>query len=156
MEKKLPLHLEAAFSSLLELAEYAKPYSVQIGIENRYHYFDIPGIDEMQTLLSAAGSDQIGFVFDVGHATALDHLGYFRFEDWLKRYSSRIIGVHIHDVNGIEDHLAPGLGKVDFKNLAKYLPPEAFRTLEVKVSNTPEQITAGMKVLQESGIFLKS
>jgi len=156
LEKKLPLHLEAAFSSLLELVEYARPYSVQIGIENRYHYFDIPGIDEMQTLLNAAGSDQIGFVFDVGHATALDHLGYYKFEDWLERYSSRIIGVHIHDVNGIEDHLAPGLGKVDFSILAKYLPPDAFRTLEVKVNNTPEQIVTGLKLLQEKGILTQS
>jgi HAD superfamily hydrolase (TIGR01549 family) len=156
LEKKLPLHLEAAFSSLLELVEYARPYSVQIGIENRYHYFDIPGIDEMQTLLNAAGSDQIGFVFDVGHATALDHLGYYKFEDWLERYSSRIIGVHIHDVNGIEDHLAPGLGKVDFSILAKYLPSDAFRTLEVKVNNTPEQIVTGLKLLQEKGILTQS
>jgi sugar phosphate isomerase/epimerase len=152
-EKKLPLHLEAAFSSLLELVEYARPYSIQIGIENRYHYLDIPGLDDMQALLNVAGSDQIGFVFDVGHATALDHLGFYKFEDWLERYYSRIIGVHIHDVNGIDDHLAPGLGKVDFSILAKYLPPDAFRTLEVKVNNTPEQIVTGLKLLQEKGIL---
>ena len=155
-KKKLPLHLEAAFSSLLELVEYARPFSIQIGIENRYHYLDIPGLDDMQALLSVAGPDQIGFVFDVGHATALDHLGYYKFEDWLERYSSRIIGVHIHDVNGIEDHLAPGLGKVDFSILAKYLPSDAFRTLEVKVNNTPEQIVTGLKLLQEKGILTQS
>jgi HAD superfamily hydrolase (TIGR01549 family) len=155
-EKKLPFHLEAAFSSLLELVEYARPYSIQIGIENRYHYLDIPGLDDLQALLNVAGTDQIGFVFDVGHATALDHLGYYKFEDWLERYSSRIIGVHIHDVNGIEDHLAPGLGKVDFSILARYLALDAFRTLEVKVNNTPEQIVSGLKLLGEKGILIQS
>ncbi len=155
-DQKIQGHIEAAFTSLQELVEYARPYSIQIGIENRYHFMDIPGIDEMQSLLSVANPDQLGFIFDVGHALALDHLGFNKFEEWLKRYSSRIIGVHLHDVNGIEDHLAPGLGNVDFKAMAPYLPQDAFRTLEVKVNNTPEQITTGMKFLQQSGILTQS
>ncbi len=155
-DKKVRLHLEASFTSLQELVEYAGQYSIQIGIENRYHFMDIPGLDDMQTLLSVANPAQLGFIFDIGHATAMDHLGFYKFEDWLDRYASRIIGVHLHDVNGIEDHLAPGLGKVDFKRVASYLPPDAFRTLEVKVNNTPEQITAGMKLLHESGILIPS
>jgi putative hydrolase of the HAD superfamily len=155
-DRKTQAHLEAAFTSLQELVEYASSYSIQIGIENRYHYLDLPGLDEMQTLLSVANPAQLGFVFDVGHAMALDHLGFYKFDEWLDRYSSRIIGVHLHDVNGIEDHLAPGLGKVDFRRIASYLPKDAFRTLEVKVNSTPEQITAGMKLLQESGILIQS
>lgn len=155
-DQKIQAHLEAAFTSLQELVEYARSYSIQIGIENRYHYMDIPGIDEMQVLLSVANPDQLGFIFDVGHATAMDHLGFYKYEEWLKRYSSRIIGVHLHDVNGIEDHLAPGMGKVDFKAVAPYLPQDAFRTLEVKVNITPEQITTGMKHLHESGILIQS
>jgi sugar phosphate isomerase/epimerase len=103
-DKTIQPHLEAAFTSLQELVEYAKPYSTQIGIENRYHYMDIPGIDEMQALLSVANPAQLGFIFDVGHAMAMDHLGFYQFEEWLKRYSSRIIGVHLHDVNGFWSH----------------------------------------------------
>ncbi len=72
-------------------------------------------------------------------------------EEWLKRYASRIIGVHLHDVSGINDHLAPGLGEVDYRMVASYLPKEAYRVLEVQSFNTTEQVKNGLKVLAEAG-----
>ena len=72
----------------------------------------------MDELLSLADSSQLGFIYDVGHAQALDRLGFYPHEDWLKRYSSRIFGTHLHDVIGVTDHYAPGLGEIDFKSIA--------------------------------------
>jgi HAD superfamily hydrolase (TIGR01549 family) len=144
-------HLDAVKVSLQELIDYAKPYSVKLGIENRYHFMDIPGPDELAELLKVASEDQIGFIFDVGHAVAMDRMGFYPFHEWLTRFSERIIGVHIHDVKGIEDHQPPGLGDVDFSSLAAYIPPDAFRTLEVKANSTSEQIIAGLQLLEQKG-----
>jgi FMN phosphatase YigB (HAD superfamily)/sugar phosphate isomerase/epimerase len=144
-------YLQSVKRSLQELLEYASRYHIRLGIENRYHYLDIPSLDEMGDILDLAGQDQIGFIYDVGHAQTLDRLGFHQHEDWLKRFASRIIGVHLHDVNGVDDHRAPGLGEVDFRMVAPYLPEEAFRTLEVQSSNTPDQIKAGIKILVDSG-----
>ncbi len=143
--------LEAAQKSLRELIDYAGQYHIRLGLENRYHYLDIPLLDEMQALLDLADSEALGFWYDVGHAQNLDRLGFFPHEEWLKRYATRIIGVHLHDARGITDHLAPGLGEVDFAWLASYLPPQALRTCEFKPCNTPEQIQAGMQVLLQTG-----
>ena len=143
--------LKSVRKSLKELLGYADRFGVRLGLENRYHYFDIPSQDEMAVLLDLAGPDRLGFLYDVGHAQALDRLGFFPHEEWLKRYASRIIGVHLHDVTGVEDHRVPGMGEVDFKMVASYLPKDAFRTLEVQGFNTPEQIKAGLKVLIDSG-----
>lgn len=142
-------HLEAVKKSLAELIEYASLSGIRLGLENRYHYFDIPTLDEMEMLLSLAGADQMGFIYDVGHAQALDRLGFFPHEAWLKRYANRIIGVHLHDVNGVDDHYAPGLGEVDFKLIAPYLPDNAFRTCELRPASTPEEIKSGLKYLAE-------
>ncbi len=98
-----------------------------------------------------AGPDRLGFLYDVGHAQTLDRLGFSPHEEWLKRYASRIIGVHLHDVTGVDDHRAPGLGEVDFRMVASYLPKEAYRALEVQSFNTPEQIKAGMQILVDTG-----
>jgi|WetSurMetagenome_2_1015567.scaffolds.fasta_scaffold21630_1 putative hydrolase of the HAD superfamily len=144
-------HLEAVQKSLRELLEYARRFDVRLGLENRYHYFDIPDQDEMAALLALAGPDQIGFIYDVGHGTAMDRLGLFPNDMWLKRFANRIIGTHLHDVTGILDHRAPGLGDVDFRMVSRYLPKQAFRTIEVMGFNTPEQIKAGMQILVESG-----
>lgn len=142
---------QAVVKSLKELVEYASRYDVCLGLENRYHYFDIPTQDEMSALLALAEPDQLGFIYDVGHATAMDRLGFFPNEMWLKRFGGRIFGAHLHDVIGISDHYAPGLGDVNFRMVAGYLPKEAFRTVEVMSFNTPEQIKTGLIKLVDTG-----
>ncbi len=142
-----PACLQSVRKSLRELLDYAGPVGIRLGLENRYHYYDIPGIDEMAELLSLADASQLGIVYDVGHAQNLDRLGFYAHEDWLRRYSSRIIEVHLHDVRGIHDHLAPGLGDVDFDMVARYLPAAAIRTVEVQPSNTFEQVKTGLQYL---------
>jgi sugar phosphate isomerase/epimerase len=154
LQKRLKLIspcLEAVVKSLKELMDYANRFGVRLGLENRYHYFDIPNQDEMAALLALAGPDQLGFIYDVGHATAMDRLGFFPNEMWLMRFGRRIFGAHLHDVIGVSDHHAPGLGDVDFRMVAGYLPKEAFRTIEVMSFNTPEEIKRGLKRLVEAG-----
>jgi sugar phosphate isomerase/epimerase len=141
--------LDAVRKSLIELLNYASSFNIRLGLENRYHFTDIPAPDEMEMLLNMAGPDQLGFIYDVGHAQALDQLGFFHHQEWLDRFSTRIIGVHLHDVIGVEDHRAPGSGEVDFGRIAAFLPKEAFRTLELHPRNTPKQIRTGLQYLFE-------
>jgi len=143
--------LDAVKKSLEELIDYASLSGIRLGLENRYHYLDIPSLDEMGILLRLAGTDQLGFIYDIGHAWALDRLGFYPHDAWLKHYSSRILGVHLHDVIGIDDHYAPGLGSVDFEQIANYLPDSAFRTCELQPASTPGELKAGLKYLIEKG-----
>jgi HAD superfamily hydrolase (TIGR01662 family) len=142
---------EAVKKSLTELLAYANKFGICLGIENRYHYMEYPSPDELEILLDMAGPEQIGFIYDVGHAQTLDRLGFYPHEEWLKRFGPRIIGIHLHDVIGVTDHFAPGLGEVDFSRVARYLPENAFRTCEFHPSNTSEQVKAGLKFLFEHG-----
>ncbi len=106
-------------------------FGVRLGLENRYHYFDIPTPDEMSALLAMAEPDRLGFIYDVGHAMAMDRLGFFPNEVWLKRFGRRIIGTHLHDVIGISDHQAPGLGDVDFRTCG-WIPSERCHSVPLK------------------------
>ena len=148
-------HLKAVKKSLLELLEFSEPLGICLGLENRYHFKEIPVLDELEELLSLASPDRIGFWYDVGHAQALDRLGFFLHEDWLKRYGSRISGVHLHDVVGISDHRPPGQGEIDFDKVVGYIPADAIRTFELKPrSASPEQVKDSLHFLAEKG-FLK-
>jgi HAD superfamily hydrolase (TIGR01549 family) len=142
---------ESVMKSISELLAYAEPLGVRLGIENRYHYMEFPNPDELEVLLGLAAPDRIGFLYDVGHAETLDRLGFYPHEEWLKRFSPRMIGTHLHDVLGTTDHYAPGLGTVDFDMLAAYLPDSAFRTCEFQTFNTPGEVKAGLKFLAEHG-----
>jgi len=139
--------LAAVQKSLTELIIYAESFGVCLGLENRYHYMDIPLPDEMEQLLNLAGSEFIGFWYDVGHAQTLDRLGFYPHHQWLDRFADRIIGVHLHDVIGINDHGAPGSGEVDFSCFLPNIPPEAVFTLEVKPGLSPEQVKNSMQFL---------
>jgi HAD superfamily hydrolase (TIGR01549 family) len=145
------LHFEAVKKSLKELLAYAGKYNISLGIENRYHYFEIPSIDEMGELLNMGTPDQIGFIYDVGHAVVMERLGFFLHEEWLRRYAERMLECHLHDVRGIVDHFAPGLGEVDFKMVASYLPENIYRVFEVQNWNTYQQLKDGLVYLDEKG-----
>ncbi len=139
--------------SLGELAEYAGRVGIRLGLENRYHYHEIPLPDELDELLNPGYGDVVGYWHDVGHAQTLENLGFGPHEEWLRRFGSRIVGVHLHDIRGIQDHQAAGLGQMDWDMVARYLPADALRTCEFQKSNTPQQVVAGVKRLAEKGIL---
>lgn len=141
--------------SVLELLAHAEPLGVRLGIENRYHYLEHASPDELQILLDLAGPQQIGFIFDIGHAETLERLGFYPRDEWLRRFAPRIVGTHLHDVITTTDHYAPGLGSVDFETAGGYFPSEAFRTCEFQNFNSPEQVKSGLDFLVEHGCIKK-
>ena len=107
------VHKEQVIKSLLEILKFnAQGKKIPLALENRHRYFDLPIPDELDEMLSLGDGKSFGVQYDIGHAVVLNELGLVQHEEWLKRFGSRIIGVHIHDVKGITDHLAPGLGKL--------------------------------------------
>lgn len=142
-------NVEAVKRSLVELAEYARRGRVRLGLEVRYHYFEIPLPDELAFLLDIGYEDVLGFWYDVGHAETLDQMGFISHEHWLMRFASRMVGVHLHDVIGIDDHRAAGLGQVNWDMVARYLPAEALRTCEFQNDNSATQVAAGVQWLIE-------
>jgi sugar phosphate isomerase/epimerase len=146
---------ESVKKSILELLAHAEPLGICLGIENRYHYLEHASPDELQVLLDLAGPQRIGFIFDIGHAETLDCLGFYPRGEWLKRFASRIVGTHLHDVINTTDHYAPGRGNVDFATAGGSLPAEAFRTCEFQNFNSPEQVKAGLEFLVKHGCIKK-
>lgn len=144
-------HFDQVLRSISEIIEYARPSGLWIGLENRYRYYDIPIIEEMEELMNLCTESWFGFQYDSGHAQTLSALGICEHEEWLKRFGNRIIGTHLHDVQGIMDHQQPGVGDVDFKMIARYLPATAYRTLEVAPELTLDEIRQGMEVLADAG-----
>ena len=148
------VNMRSVRRSLIELAEYAARMGVRLGLENRFHYPEIPLPDELDDLLDLGCGEVVGYWHDVGHAQVLQHLGFCTHEEWLRRFAGpqgRVIGVHLHDVVGLTDHLAAGLGQVDWDMAARYLPASALRTCEFQSFNSPQEVAAGVKWLVEKG-----
>mgnify|MGYP001022540427 CR=1 FL=1 len=146
-----PAAFAAVKKSISELVDYTRPHKIRLGLENRYHYREFPSLDEMEVLLSLGEPELLGMTFDVGHAEHLSRLGFYPYEEWLKRYSSRMFETHMHDVRGIVDHFAAGMGEVDFSHLAAHLPENAIRTCEFLDTNSPEEVISGLRYLSLHG-----
>lgn len=144
-------HLDAARRSLDELAATAMRLGVRIGIESRRFYREIPTQEELAILLRDHDPQLVGFWYDMGHVQVLANLGFHEHQAWLDAFASRIVGVHLHDVIGLRDHLLPGLGELDFTRLARYLPATAIRTFELDWYYDGEELRQGLAHAQAAG-----
>jgi putative hydrolase of the HAD superfamily len=147
-----PAYHDAVRRSLVELIAAVRGSGVSIALENRYRYYDLPLPDEMAEFLALCNESWWGMQLDTGHAFVLEKLGLVGPDEWLNRFSARIIGAHLHDVIGLADHQVPGAGEVDFRRLAEFLPDNALRTLEIGPQASLREIKAGLEYLSACGV----
>jgi sugar phosphate isomerase/epimerase len=148
-----PTFFPQAKRSLAELAEYAGPRDVKVGLENRYHFHEFPDPDEMQELLADYPPNVAGFWIDLGHVEVLDRLGFYPRHRWLNEIADRCIGSHVHDVDGLADHRAPGHGTADWEHYAAKLPPHVPRVFEINQRQDEERVAAAIPFLRSVGVL---
>lgn len=143
---------EQSRRSFLELVEYAAPKGIALGLENRYHFHEVPNVEETMEMLEEAARDQAGYWHDVGHAEVLGRIGLGEMYRWLNDLEHRTIGMHLHDVKGIGDHQAPGQGDVDWDYIKTFIKPDTVRTFEIGQHNPEEDVAASIPFLKGLGI----
>ena len=151
--QRAPPYLAQARRSLAELVAYAEPKGVALGLECRLRYHQIPLPEEAVDLLEPYPAETAGYWHDVGHAEVLHHLGLVERRAWFDLLGDRVLGSHLHDVDGLQDHRAPGRGAVDFAWLAERLPPTAARTFEINQREPDEALRNAIVRLREAGVI---
>jgi len=146
-------YVDAARKSLEELSKYSLQKGIMLGLETRFHFNEIPNMDEMAGLLGEASEHLAGYWHDVGHAEVQQQLGFSFHEEWLSRFKDRMVGIHLHDIRGISDHHAPGNGNMNWEMIAKYLPQGIAKVCEIGEWNDEEQMLGVVKFLQKKGIL---
>jgi sugar phosphate isomerase/epimerase len=145
-------HLEAAARSLRELVDYAAPRRVVLGIESRLHYHEIPHPQEAQALLAGYTNEEAGYWHDTGHCEVQARLGLIDRGAWFPLLTERTVGSHLHDVDGLADHRAPGNGDVDWAYIAAGLPKRALRVLEINQGQPDAKVAGAIRFLRERGV----
>ena len=131
---------ENAFSALQELAPYAKNNGIKLGIENRYFHTEIPSLDELQTIFDAFDESVVGYWHDTGHAHTQEFLQVVEPGENLRRFGSRLIGMHAHNAIGASDHRPIPRGEMDFAEIMPFAPCDAWIVLEIHRATDEELI----------------
>jgi len=145
-------YLDAVFFSIEKLNKEAEKRGIFLGIENRYHLHEIPNLEEIGIILEKFRGGNIRYWHDVGHALAQEKMGIVRQGDLLKAYSENMLGIHLHDVQGHDDHFSPGQGEVDYEAIKPFLQPSHIKILEVHPKVEREDLMEGIRLLKNLGI----
>ena len=145
-------HLDALLFSLEAIVKRAEQLGVILGIENRYYFQEMPDKEEIGIILDQFRGGPIGYWHDTGHAAVFETLGIMKHEELLQSYASHLVGVHLHDALGLDDHKPPGQGEIDFEMVKQYLPEVAIKIMEIHPSAKDHEIMEGLEFLQEKGI----
>ena len=146
-------YLESVFFSLDQLSREAERRGIILGVENRYHYHEIPDFEEIGLILKRFSGSSIRYWHDMGHAHVLERLGIAKSESLLPSYAPFCAGIHIHDAIGTDDHWAPGAGEIDFMCLTDWLQSSPIKILEVHRKSNRIDLIRGRDMLKRIGIM---
>jgi sugar phosphate isomerase/epimerase len=103
-------------------------------------------------ILDDLATPALGYWHDTGQAHQNERLGLPGQGAWLDTYAPRMFGVHLQDSIGDEVELPPGVGEIDFRLVAGYVPRAAERVLEIKPSHGRADILSAVQFLVDLGL----
>jgi sugar phosphate isomerase/epimerase len=149
-DRRKPEHLENLLFSLDRLLPVAEKQDILLGLENRYHYHELPGPDDFGAIFANFEGAPIGYWHDTGHAHANEALGLISRKSLLQSYSDQLIGIHLHDAIGLDDHIPPGSGEIDFRALKPFLKTDTLKVIELKPGIPKSKVSEGIKFIRDT------
>ena len=149
-KRKEAKHRDAVLRSLDELNERALRMELHIAIENRPHYYQIPNFEEVELFFEEFYGSPMRYWHDAAHAALQESVGLCWAHTWLDAYKEHLIGVNLHDLQGLEAYHPPGSGDIDWDELFAQLPPDVLKVLEIRHGET-EAVIAARELCQEGG-----
>lgn len=146
-EELAPRFLDRLKLALDKLLLMAERYELFLGVENRYHFYEIPSFSEIKLLLSEFSGSNLRYWHDVGHAEINARLGLVKNEDYLREFKDKLLGFHLHDVKGLDDHFAPFFGEVNWDKLTPYFSSKNLMVVEAHPKANREEVKKGIELL---------
>ena len=141
-QKIAPLYIERAKSALDKVLIEASENSINLGIESRSAYEDLPNEEEMISLMKHyEDTPVVGYWHDFGHIQRKHNLGLLDHDEWLSKMNPHIKGCHLHDVKWPHrDHQVPFSGDINFTELFKKIPNDIPIVWELSHRRTKKEI----------------
>jgi sugar phosphate isomerase/epimerase len=144
-ESKGPAYLERVKACLMPIVEHAAKKNINLGIEGRFGYEEVPSELELPVLLDEIDAPHVGYWHDFGHIQVKENLEFLSHYEWLKFIRHRLFGCHLHDCTWpTGDHRVPFTGSIDYDRLIALLPENCLFVWELNPRATAEEIQLGL------------
>ena len=144
-ETRGPAFLARVRECLGPIVEHAGKRNVNLGIEGRFGYEEVPSERELPALLEEINAPHVGYWHDFGHIQTKHNLGFLDHYEWLHSMRHRVFGCHLHDCQWpSRDHRVPFAGGIDYDRLIPLLPENCLFTWELSPSAEPADIQAAL------------
>lgn len=152
-EKEKAVYFSNTLKSLEEISNYSERFNIKLGMENRFFHHEIPSFEEIRLILEHFPGRNVYYWHDTGHARVAQKLGLVDSdESFLKEYSDKLLGIHLHDIIGFSDHHSPGNGEINFEIVSSYLNHHTIKVLEPHDISLREDVISSRGYLQNLGI----
>jgi sugar phosphate isomerase/epimerase len=141
-------YLDALERSLAELCAYAP--ETLLALENRYTISDLPHGAEFRRVFDNVNAPNLRYWHDVGHAHIISRIGFVKHQDMLLSVDDKIVGMHLHDIGGFNDHMPPGEGGFDFSRVADFIEDDTIKVMEIGSSHSARSIKKAKKHLAKA------
>jgi sugar phosphate isomerase/epimerase len=146
-EKKVKPYLQRSKECLLRVVDYAAQKGIQLGVEGRQAFEEIPSEMELTALLEEINAPEVvGYWHDFGHIQIKENLGFVDHAEWLAHISPRFLGGHLHDTEWPgQDHRPPFTGNIDYDKLIPLIPKKTLLVWEMGPRRKSEDIAESLQ-----------
>jgi sugar phosphate isomerase/epimerase len=142
-ESKAPIYLQRVKDCLKRIVEHAANRGINLGIEGRFGYEEVPSERELPALLDELNAPHVGYWHDFGHIQVKNNLAFLDHYEWLRSIRHRLFGCHLHDCQWpATDHRVPFAGGIDYDRLVALLPENCLFVWELNPRMKAEDIQA--------------
>lgn len=142
-------HLDRLCRSLHAIARSAPGLKLAVETPPDPHF--LPDPQEMEQVIEDLPGLPILYLHDTGNAAFLEKIDGIPHGRWLETLVPRLAGARLHDLLGMDRHLPPGLGEIDWKLVGDYAPRAALGILDLAPQHGAEGIRGAMRFVEKYG-----
>ncbi|MFT4649173.1 MAG: sugar phosphate isomerase/epimerase [Glaciecola sp.] len=124
---------------------------VRLAVEPGRTFIDLLNFEAMEWVLDDLPRHDLHYWHDTGAVHRRQRVGLAGQGDWLEKFGSRMLGIHLQDALDNEADLPPGMGAVDFKLVSEYTPGEAEKVVDIGAHHGRSEVLAAVRFLLDRG-----
>ncbi|MEO0262221.1 MAG: TIM barrel protein [candidate division WOR-3 bacterium] len=147
-EKKSKIYLLRFFKNFEKLLKISEELKINIALEIRFYPGEFPNFFELSKIFEEINSKSLYYWHDLGHAYVREKV--LKEPSYLKNFKDKILGIHIHDIKGFDEHRPPFNGEINFKELFKEIEKikNIYLVFEINKKYKDEEIIKGIRKIE--------